>query len=164
MIVRVTSRLDVLVSATPENSEGADVEMDDIDARECNIAYAWDLLNSLLTVIEAKVKQKHMDVGKYYEELMPRLLGLVVRASQQKVGESGEPLFKDRRLVAIVSKIEEKMIWELGAEYVDCFNYLRKLQLTIWQETRETVQPCVQSIRAGRDGWYSTRKVNGSIF
>ncbi|EAL20722.1 hypothetical protein CNBE0870 [Cryptococcus deneoformans B-3501A] len=116
MIVRVTSRLDVLVSATPENSEGADVEMDDIDARECNIAYAWDLLNSLLTVIEAKVKQKHMDVGKYYEELMPRLLGLVVRASQQKVGGSGEPLFKDRRLVAIVSKIEEKMIWELGAE------------------------------------------------
>ncbi|KIR60191.1 DNA repair/transcription protein MET18/MMS19 [Cryptococcus bacillisporus CA1873] len=116
MIVRITSRLDILVSATPEKSEGGDVEMDDIDARECNIAYAWDLLNSLLTVIEAKIKEKHVDVGKYYEELMPRLVGLAVMASQQTIGGCGEPLFKDRRLVAIISKIEEKMIWELSVE------------------------------------------------
>lgn len=116
MIVRITSRLDILVSTTPEKSEGGDVEMDDMDARECNIAYAWDLLNSLLTVIEAKIKEKHVDVGKYYEELMPRLVGLAVMASQQTGGGSGEPLFKDRRLVAIISKIEEKMIWELSVE------------------------------------------------
>lgn len=157
MIVRVTSRLDMLVAATPKKSEGGDVEMDDMDARECNIVYAWDLLNSLLTVIEVKIKERHVDLGKYYGELMPRLVGLTVRASQQEVGGSGEPLFRDRRLVTIVSKIEEKMIWELGAEYVDCFNYLPKLKLTMWQKTREAIRSCVQSVRAGRDGWYSTR-------
>ncbi|WVQ75192.1 hypothetical protein IAR50_004803 [Cryptococcus sp. DSM 104548] len=116
MIIRVTNKLDYLASAPLQSS--TDVSMDGSDgedARECNIAYAWDLLNALSKVIDAKVKEKHVDVGKYYEELMPKLLGLVIGGAQAKVG-GGNALFKDRRLVEIVGKIGERLMWDLSPE------------------------------------------------
>ncbi|ODO00637.1 DNA repair/transcription protein MET18/MMS19 [Cryptococcus wingfieldii CBS 7118] len=116
MIIRITNKLDYLASAPLQSN--TDVSMDGSDgesARECGIAYAWDLLNTLLRVIDTKVKEKHVDVGKYYEELMPRLFGLVMGGAQVKVG-GGNALFMDRRLVEIVGKIGERLLWDLSAE------------------------------------------------
>ncbi|WVQ79530.1 hypothetical protein IAT38_001629 [Cryptococcus sp. DSM 104549] len=120
LVIRVTTKLDLLASSP---FRAPSVVLDDpmdggaspsTDERECTIAYAWDLLNTLSTVIDTKRKEKHVDIGKYFDQLVPRLYTLVVVAAQARGG--GEPLFRDRRLVGVVARVTEKLVWELSAE------------------------------------------------
>jgi len=59
-----------------------------------------------------KLKNKHVDVIKYFDQLVPRLYGLVVLASQAKE----EALFKDKRLLRLTGTLTERLIWELNSE------------------------------------------------
>ncbi|WVO13693.1 hypothetical protein L204_101314 [Cryptococcus depauperatus] len=115
MIVRITTKLDLLTSSANAASAVTDVETDKVNERECNIAYAWDLLHCLLSVLRTKIKAKHVDVAKHYDELIPRLYGFVIHAGQKQTGRK-EALFRDRRLLRIVAIIGREMIHELTIE------------------------------------------------
>lgn len=121
LLIRITTKLDLLSSDSPaanfaQADDQGDVPMDALDhQRECNIAYAYDLLHTLSRVIDAKLEAKHVDVAKYFDKLVPRLHTLVVVAAQPRIGDV-EPLFRDRRLTSIVARIAGTMMWELGPE------------------------------------------------
>ncbi|ORY34974.1 Dos2-interacting transcription regulator of RNA-Pol-II-domain-containing protein [Naematelia encephala] len=107
LVIRINSKLDLL-APTPIS----DVETDE---QECNVAYCWDLLNTLLTVIERKLVAKHLDIVKYFDAIVPRLYGLCVEAALPRAG-GGKTLFGDRRLLSLVGRIGETMTWELNTE------------------------------------------------
>ncbi|WVW86641.1 hypothetical protein I302_108694 [Kwoniella bestiolae CBS 10118] len=114
LVIRITTKLDLLSSSTPQ-SNGGDEEMGEFDTRECNIAYSWDLLNTLQNVVDKKIKEKHNDLIRYFDQIVPRLFTLVVSASTTKLGDAS-PLFRDRRLVGIIAKLVESLVWELNVE------------------------------------------------
>jgi DNA repair/transcription protein MET18/MMS19 len=123
LVIRITTKLDLLSSQPltihTAASQG-DVEMNGSsgeDSRECYLAYAWDLLNCLSNVINAKLTAKHTDVVKYFDTIIPRLYELVVSAAVPKVGD-GQPLFRDRRLLGIIGRITERLMWELDTALV----------------------------------------------
>lgn len=113
LVIRITTKLDLLSSSTP--ASGGDEEMGEFDMRECNIAYSWDLLNTQQSVVDKKIREKHQDLIRYFDQIVPRLFTLVVSASSPKLGES-VPLFRDRRLVGIIAKLVESLVWELNVE------------------------------------------------
>ncbi|WWD20081.1 hypothetical protein CI109_104555 [Kwoniella shandongensis] len=115
LVIRITTKLDLLSSVPAAPSSDNDESMGEVDYRECNIAYAWDLLNTLNGVVDAKLQSKHTDISKYFEQLIPRLYTLIVGASQPRIGNA-KPLFSDRRLLSIVARISETMMWELQPE------------------------------------------------
>ncbi|WVF68679.1 hypothetical protein IAT40_003451 [Kwoniella sp. CBS 6097] len=113
LVIRLTAKLDLLSSTSP--SQDADDDMGQSDLRECTIAYAWDLLNTLVKVIEQKIEVKHIDLSKYFDQLIPRLWTLVISAVGPSVGGE-QPLFRDRRLLALVGRVGEHMVYELNPE------------------------------------------------
>ncbi|KAL1408286.1 hypothetical protein Q8F55_005092 [Vanrija albida] len=103
LVVRITTKLDLL------SSTGADAE------RETTVAYAWDLLNTLRSVLEQKLADKHVDVARHYGQITPRLFGLVVSAALSRT-DSASPLFRDHRLLVVVASIAEALFWEQPEE------------------------------------------------
>ncbi|KAK4683806.1 DNA repair/transcription protein MET18/MMS19, partial [Tremellales sp. Uapishka_1] len=93
LLIRITTKLDLL-SSRPASEE--------------EVAYAYDLLRCLEGVVEKKLEEKHTDVVKYFEQLVPRLWGLSI------VHQEG--IFRDRRVVGIIGRIGERLIWELSTE------------------------------------------------
>jgi hypothetical protein len=117
------------------------------DSRECSVVYAWDLLNCLSNVINSKLGAKHVDVVKYFDKIIPSLYELVITAASAKTTEI-PALFRDRRLLGIVGKISEKMMWELNPESVIImWNSLS--WLTGAQTSSKTVHSCILCIREG---------------
>lgn len=98
LVVRITTKLDLLSSS-------------DGDA-ECTAAYAWDLLHAVRIVLDAKLESKHVDVPKYYAEIVPRFAQLAVVAAQSP----DRPLFRDVRLLRAVADIIELLFWQQNAE------------------------------------------------
>ncbi|WWC73452.1 uncharacterized protein I206_107422 [Kwoniella pini CBS 10737] len=108
LVIRITTKLDLLSSPTDK-----DIDMDgesQFDRRECTIAYCWDLLHALQGVIDMKIKQKHGDLVRYFDQLVPRLMTLVISST------SNEGVFGDRRLIGLIAKIVESLVWELPSE------------------------------------------------
>ncbi|WVQ96214.1 hypothetical protein IAU59_003318 [Kwoniella sp. CBS 9459] len=114
LVIRITTKLDLL-SSTTSHSQDADHDMSETDHRECTVVYAWDLLNSLAKVIEQKIRAKHIDLSKYFDQLIPRLWTLVISAAGPKIGDD-QPLFRDRRLLALVGRVGDHMVYELNSE------------------------------------------------
>jgi DNA repair/transcription protein MET18/MMS19 len=113
LVIRINNKLEHL-SSTPITGSSSDDETYD-EARECTIAYAWDLINTLSTVIESKLKAKHMDVVKYFDQIVPRLYGLAIAAAAPRVGDV-IPVFQDRRLLNVIARVSETLTWELNTE------------------------------------------------
>ena len=113
LVIRINNKLDLLVS-TPLTAASSGNETPD-EARECTIAYAWDLINTLSTVVDSKLKAKHVDVVKYFDQIVPRLYGLAVTAAAPRVGDV-VPIFRDRRLLNVIARVSETLTWELNAE------------------------------------------------
>lgn len=111
LVIRITTKLDLLSSIPIPFSSTSNAS----DEREANVAYAYDLLTCVSGVVDHKLKEKHTDVIRYFDQLVPRLYGLVVVASQ---GGSlkPEPLFRDRRLLSLIGRLSERLIWELDTE------------------------------------------------
>jgi DNA repair/transcription protein MET18/MMS19 len=112
LVIRINNKLEHL-SSTPITASSGDETYD--EARECTIAYAWDLINTLSTVIESKLKAKHVDVVKYFDQIIPRLYGLAIAAAAPRVGDV-IPIFRDRRLLNVVARVSETLTWELNTE------------------------------------------------
>lgn len=103
LFVRVIAKVDALASE-PLVAE----------QREPTVAYVWDLLNTLLKTVDRKVSKKHADVPRFFSQLAPRLNQSVVLAA---LGED-DSVFRDRRLLVLVARIEETLFWQLSHEYV----------------------------------------------
>lgn len=98
LVVRITTKLDLLSTAAGD--------------AECTAAYAWDLLHAVRVVLDAKLGDKHVDVPKYYAEIVPRFTQLAVVAAQS----ADRPLFRDVRLLRSTADITELLFWEQSAE------------------------------------------------
>ena len=153
LVIRITTKLDLLSSATPSPSSDGDDPMPEADARECTIAYAWDLLDCLSGVIDAKIDLKHADVIRFFDQIIPRLNGLAIRAAAPRVGEV-EPLFRDWRLLSIIGRISETLMWELSAEYVlPCVSYMTTLTNVIrFSGVKLGISPTCTPL-SRRDNW-----------
>lgn len=106
LVVRITTKLDMLSSAA-SSAESAQ--------RECTVAYSWDLLHTLQRVIDAKLLDKHVDLSKYFGQVVPRIYGLAIPAALPRTSQV-QPLFRDRRLLTVISNIAEALFWELSPE------------------------------------------------
>lgn len=104
LVIRTLNKLDVIASSTPEGEQ-----------RECEVAYSFDILNTLYGVIVKKLEAKHTDVIKHFDTVVPRLTGLAVEASKGRVG-GGVPVWRDKRLLGLVGKIVDRLVSELPAE------------------------------------------------
>ena len=113
LVIRINNKLEHLSSTPIAASVSGDESYD--EARECTIAYAWDLINTLSTVIESKLKAKHVDVVKYFDQIIPRLYGLAIAAAAPRVGDV-VPIFRDRRLLNVIARVSETLTWELNTE------------------------------------------------
>jgi len=109
LVIRITTKLELLSSSPVEQLPA---ETTDEEYRECEIAFAFDLLHCLSTVIESKIKEKHVDLVKHFDRIIPRLYTLVIGAAS----ENERALFRDARLLSIVGKISETLMWELSVE------------------------------------------------
>ena len=122
LVIRITTKLDLLSSNVDPASviavEG-DEPMDEVatteDYRECEVAFAWDMLNCLSRVIDAKIQAKHVDVIKQFDRIVPRLYTLAVGAAAPSAGRT-VPLFRDQRLLSIIGTIVATLLWQLSVE------------------------------------------------
>lgn len=109
LTIRITTKLDLLSSSnlSGESASGQ-------SRRECVVAYAWDLLHTLEMVINKKIEDKHVDVARHYNQVVPRLCSLAIKAAYADGPD--EELFRDRRLLVVVGSITETLFWELSPE------------------------------------------------
>lgn len=114
LVIRINTKLELLSSTSSNSASGPHEDTPEQD-RECTVAYAWDLVNALSTVIDSKLAAKHTDVVKYFDQIVPQLYGLAVAAATPRIG-TAVPVFRDRRLLSVISRISETMTWELDAE------------------------------------------------
>ncbi|WVR08275.1 hypothetical protein IAU60_005322 [Kwoniella sp. DSM 27419] len=114
LVIRITTKLDLLSTVQSPTENDADGRMVDVAESETQTAYAWDLLNALRTVIEKKTEAKHSDLARYFDQLVPRLCTLTVAAVASKTGQNAA-LFGNRRLLVLIGKIVERMVQELDA-------------------------------------------------
>lgn len=101
LFVRVIAKVDALATSSLSTEQ-----------REPTIAYVWDLLHAILKTIDKKVAKKHADLPRYFGQLSPRLSQLVIAAA---LGD-GDSIFRDRRLLTLVARIEETLFWALTPE------------------------------------------------
>lgn len=146
LVIRILSKLALIPTPSVTSSDG-DIDMTASEIRECSVSYVWDLLNCLSGAIDAKLDAKHVDVVKHFDQIVPRLFGLAVNAATPRVGDV-EPLFRDRRLSALVGRIAETLTWELDVEYVAPFSEINPL--TASDARRGSSQQCMMPFRRGR--------------
>lgn len=107
LTVRITTKLDLLSSSDLSESSASGPSR-----RECVVAYAWDLLRTLEAVINKKIEDMHVDVARHYNQVVPRLCSLAIKAAFA----DETSLFRDRRLLVVVGSISETLFWELSPE------------------------------------------------
>lgn len=118
LFIRIITKLELLGAASYPAENDVDHDMSGnggIDTRECNIAYAFELLKCLTQVVDAKLDARHTDVSKYFDKIIPRLHGILVAAAVPRFSLV-EPLFRDRRLLSIIADLTESLMWELTTE------------------------------------------------
>ena len=108
MILRILSRLENLASF--EQLTSADV---DPVIRECNAAYAYSLLHSLLATIRRKVQDGDLDVAKHFDTIVPRLFYFFVIGA---VSEAKNFIRTDVRLLSASASIIETITQTLSKE------------------------------------------------
>lgn len=120
LVIRVTNKLDTLAGSplSPRSNRDPDGPHDQdgtIDVRECTVAYAWDLLDCLSAVVDSKIREKHADVIKQFDQIVPRVYGLSVAAAAPRLGNI-EPLFRDQRLLEATGRLSETLAGELPVD------------------------------------------------
>ncbi|KAL7416158.1 Dos2-interacting transcription regulator of RNA-Pol-II-domain-containing protein [Mrakia frigida] len=127
LVVRITSKLDLLCSSTDHLLDPAspstprhgtqgveDLSMVDKPSRECDAVYAFALLSCLLNVLRTKVDAGHLDIPKYIDQLVPRLFTIFVLAALSTRSE--QEIAADPRLVVVASRIIETVVQTLSVE------------------------------------------------
>lgn len=101
LVVRLSTKLELVCS----NENGP--------PSEYNAAYAHSILLTLDEALDAKVSQKHMDILKYVDRLIPRLYGLFVSLAAEPMDEAA--LGANARLLLVGSKIIGIVLRDLPA-------------------------------------------------
>ncbi|PBK72546.1 ARM repeat-containing protein [Armillaria solidipes] len=91
-MIRLTTRVELLCSAT-------DIEAD----LEPRAAYAHAILKSIAQTMSSKVDEKHADVPKYIDRLVPRLFNLFIYSALTSDG--GYVIATDPRLILVAEDI-----------------------------------------------------------
>lgn len=91
-MIRLTTRVELLCSAT-------DIEAD----LEPRAAYAHAILKSIAQTMSSKVDEKHVDVPKYIDRLVPRLFNLFIYSALTSDG--GYVIATDPRLILVAGDI-----------------------------------------------------------
>ncbi|KAK0188708.1 ARM repeat-containing protein [Armillaria mellea] len=91
-MIRLTTRVELLCSAT---DIGADLEL--------RAAYAHAILKSIAQTMSSKVDEKHVDVTKYIDRLVPRLFNLFIYSALASDG--GYVIATDLRLILVAGDI-----------------------------------------------------------
>lgn len=91
LVVRLSTKLELICS----NQSGP--------PSEYSAAYAHSILLTLDEALDSKVAQKHTDIPKYVDRLIPRLYGLFVSLAAEPMDEAG--LAANARLLLVASKI-----------------------------------------------------------
>ncbi|KAK0202783.1 Dos2-interacting transcription regulator of RNA-Pol-II-domain-containing protein [Desarmillaria ectypa] len=91
-MIRLTTRVELLCSTT-------DVEAD----LEPRAAYAYAILRSVSRTMSSKVDEKHVDVPKYIDRLVPRLFNLFIYSALTSDG--GYVIATDPRLILVAGDI-----------------------------------------------------------
>ncbi|PBK99659.1 ARM repeat-containing protein [Armillaria gallica] len=91
-MIRLTTRVELLCSAT-------DIEAD----LEPRAAYAHAILKSIAQTMSSKVDEKHIDVPKYIDRLVPRLFNLFIYSAL--TSEGGYVIATDPRLILVAGDI-----------------------------------------------------------
>ncbi|KAL4245852.1 MMS19 nucleotide excision repair protein [Abortiporus biennis] len=100
LVVRLTTKLDLIFSPTPLSSEEeTDEQVDD----EPSAAYAHSILRTLADVLKIKVDKGDVDAQKYIDRLLPRLYHLHNFASLSTIERDW--LAADARLVNVTAEI-----------------------------------------------------------
>lgn len=119
LVIRVLTKLDLLSTPSPTPTDSPDDPMDaqpGLDQRECSVAYAWDLIHCLAGVVDTKLEEKHVDVVKHFDTVVPRLFALCIESASVKRSKNRSPLFSDRRLLVVIGRLVTRLAWELSAE------------------------------------------------
>lgn len=133
MVLRILSRLESLASSCENGDvhETSDAQDDAIVRKECNAAYAYSLLHSLLSTIRRKVSDGHHDVAKHFDHLVPRLFDFFVSGATSTPANS---IKVDVRLLSVAASIIETITQTLPKESVRLLPLTRFLErvLTVW--------------------------------
>jgi DNA repair/transcription protein MET18/MMS19 len=114
MILRILARLETLASIEDTTTVTEAETSDDTSVRrECNAAYAYSLLRSLLSTIRRKVQDGHRDVAKHFDTLVPRLFDFFVGGATSNASNS---IKTDVRLLSAAASIIETITSTLPKE------------------------------------------------
>lgn len=108
--IRLVNHFETLCA--PRSSEADSMEIEeDVIQRECQVAYAFSLLHAIRNTLERKIKAKHRDVAKHFDQLVPRIFSLFARSSAESTDIS-----TDVRLISEGAAIVTVMTQTLGIE------------------------------------------------
>ncbi|KAG8958276.1 hypothetical protein FRC03_009290 [Tulasnella sp. 419] len=124
-VIRLTTKLEMLFSSTgphpipTTNPESMEVDPTAAETQqvECNAAYAHAILATLDNVLNLKVAEKHADVSKYVDRLVPRLYALFFQSATSPTAAMG----KDIRLLSVAASIIASIVSTLTNERQEAF-------------------------------------------
>jgi DNA repair/transcription protein MET18/MMS19 len=92
-VIRLTAKLDILCS--PFDYDDSEVGL--------NLAYIYSVLVAIADTLSNKVDQKHADVPKYIDRLVPYLLDSLILSSSSSGKQN--MIATDHRIVAVTAQI-----------------------------------------------------------
>lgn len=114
LVIRLTAKLDLICSP-----DATDVSKN----LEASTAYAHAILKTLSDVLALKVAERHADVPKYAERLLPQLFSLFLHAAL--VSDEGRTLIaSDTRLIRTVAPIISLVVQTLPQRFACLFPLL----------------------------------------
>ena len=87
----------------------------DDEQAECEVAYAYDLIACLDDTIKRKINATNVDVAKHFDAILPKIWKLVTEAATSR---EGGQVWRNKRLLAIIARLSDRLFWTLDAEYV----------------------------------------------
>jgi DNA repair/transcription protein MET18/MMS19 len=87
--IRLVNHFETLCAPRSSESDSMELEEDFVQ-RECQIAYAFSLLHAIRSTLERKIKAKHRDVAKHFDQLIPRIFGLFMNTSAETADISSD--------------------------------------------------------------------------
>jgi DNA repair/transcription protein MET18/MMS19 len=112
LVIRIPNKLESInvTSGPMATSDGSDDER-----RECDIAYAYDLIACLDETAKSKITDKHADLNKHFDAIIPKIWRLVVDAATTR---GSAPIWIDRRLLGLVGRLTDRLVWQLDSRQV----------------------------------------------
>jgi DNA repair/transcription protein MET18/MMS19 len=108
--IRLVGQFEGLCTASIPSANDMDVE-EDFAKRECQVVYAFSLLHAVRVTLERKIKSKHHDVAKHFDQLVPQIYSLFAQDFTNSTS-----IATDVRLISEAATIVTVMTQALPAE------------------------------------------------